>query len=76
MGNFLPMFCHLGVSFQTFELFIVLYIKSPFCQNLEGRDLWHTLQKSQFLHDFGTKSGGVFAEVQMITCIILNHIQF
>ena len=48
-----------------------------YLQNLNGRDLWHTSQKSKSLRDYWTKSDGDFAGMQIISYsfIILNHIQ-
>ena len=63
----------MNTEFRTpFEWFMYIYL-----QNLDGRDLWHTLQKSKFLRDFWTKSGGVFAEMQIIvySFIIPDQIQ-
>ena len=45
-------------------MFIVL-CESPFCQNLDRRDLWHKLQNFLFLCDYWTKADGVFAEMQI-----------
>ena len=56
---------------------LIVLCESPFCQNLDGRDLWHTLQKFLFLHDYWTKSEGVFGKMQIISYsfIILKHIE-
>ena len=49
----------MNTEFHTpFEWFMQMYL-----QNLDGRDLWHTLQKSVFLYDYWTKSDGIFAEM-------------
>ena len=36
---------------RSVELFIVIY-EFPFCQNMEGRDLCHTLKYSLYLRDY------------------------
>ena len=53
----------LHTPFDWFDMLMYL-------QNLNGRDLWHTLhtQKSLFLRDYWTKSDGVFAEMEIIGC--------
>ena len=66
-------------SFQPrgVELFIMLY-ESPFCQNLEERDLWHTfiLQKSLFHYNNWIRCF-FFFEVQILVTVLSSqsHIQ-
>ena len=47
------------------------------CMSIQNLDLWHTLQKSQFLCDYWTKLDGVCTEMLIISYshIFLKHIQ-
>ena len=80
ISAFHPSFVHKSTirPFQrNTEFRVHCVVRVSLLQNLDGRNSWHSLQKSLFLCDYQTKSDGVLDEMQIITYgfITPEHIQ-